>query len=287
MTPMEINTTIEQPMIVAFFDDLMLTSRIESAARKVGFKVVFWGDPAFFGEEIRPTDGVHPGEPVEGRAGTLMDHITSLQPALLIFDISFSPIPWKEWVAVLKSSPATRRLPILCFGPHIDEIGLREAVGLGADEVLPRSRFLSRTADLIVQHASVHEDGLVKLACQDELSVDARAGLEAFNRGEYYRSHELLEDAWNEDDSAAKELYRAILQIAVAYLQIERGNYRGAVKMFLRSRQWLRPLPDMCRGVNVAQLRKDAALVYESLLDAGPDGVALIDSTLFAKITYD
>jgi hypothetical protein len=51
---------------------------------------------------------------------------------------------------------------------------------------------------------------------------------------------------------ALGEVYRAVLQVAVAYFQIERGNYNGAAKMFLRLRQWIDPLPDYCRGIDIA-----------------------------------
>jgi predicted metal-dependent hydrolase len=60
-----------------------------------------------------------------------------------------------------------------------------------------------------------------------------------------------------------------VLQVAVAYLQIERGNPNGAKKIFLRSRQWLSPLPDTCRGVDVKQLKKDAAAVEQALKEEG------------------
>ena len=74
-------------------------------------------------------------------------------------------------------------------------------------------------------------------------------------------AHDLFERAWMEDESPGRELYRAILQVAVAYYQISRGNYNGAAKMFLRMRQWIDPLPDFCRGFNVAQLQNSLAVL--------------------------
>jgi hypothetical protein len=68
-----------------------------------------------------------------------------------------------------------------------------------------------------------------------------------------------------------RDLYRAILQIGISYFQIERGNYRGAVKMLLRVRQWLAPLPAVCQGVDVSRLREDVERVYATLADTGPD----------------
>jgi hypothetical protein len=88
------------------------------------------------------------------------------------------------------------------------------------------------------------------------------------------------------DTSPGRELYRAILQVAVAYLQIERGNYAGAMKMFLRLRQWIDPLPETCRGVNVAQLRADAWRARETLIALGKDRIGEFDRELFKPVIY-
>ena len=91
----------------------------------------------------------------------------------------------------------------------------------------------------------------ISCACEGDLPRMASYGLELFNRGEYFEAHEELEMAWRDETGPVRELYRGILQIAVAYLHIQRGNYRGAVKMFFRSRTWLDPFPDTCRGIDL------------------------------------
>jgi hypothetical protein len=72
----------------------------------------------------------------------------------------------------------------------------------------------------------------------------------------------------------------------VAYLQIERGNYNGALKMFLRVRQWIDPLPERCRGVEVARLRADAKAAYEHLQALGRERVSEFDRGLFHPVLY-
>ena len=52
---------------------------------------------------------------------------------------------------------------------------------------------------------------IVSEACRDTISTVALKGIEEYNKGSYFEAHEYLEDAWNEDQSAARELYRAIL----------------------------------------------------------------------------
>jgi hypothetical protein len=93
--------------------------------------------------------------------------------------------------------------------------------------------------------------------------------------------------AWMDDESPGREVYRAVLQVAVAYLQIERGNYKGAAKMFLRLRQWIDPLPDSCRGIDIARLRSEAQAVYRELITLGPEHIADFNLNLLRPIFYD
>jgi predicted metal-dependent hydrolase len=271
------------PLVVAFVGDLMFTSRIGNVLRGLGYRVKWIGDAADVGGEDAGGP-VKPGEQLEGKTGNLFDLITTWQPALLLFDLANTAVPWRRWIPVLKSSPATRRIPILTFGPHTNTDLMQEAARVGADGVLARSRFTADMPALIESYASSPDIEAIELACQEPLAALARSGIEKFNRGEYYAAHDDLEEAWRQDDGAVRDLYRGILQVGIAYYQIERGNYRGAAKMLLRVRQWLDVLPDTCRGVNVSQLRSDATAVYAELTDLGPGQIDKFDRRLFKPV---
>ncbi len=274
-----------KPLIVAFVSDLMFSVRIEQVGESIGYQVRVVSDPSIGGSGTGalPANS-RPGEMLHGRGGELFRQLTEWQPALLIIDLGNKNIPWMQWIATLKSSPATRRLPILCYGPHVEEQLLADAKRVGADEVVPRSRFASAMPRLIQDLALQPDRAAVESACAEALSPAAEAGIDSFNRGEYYQAHEELEAAWNEDKGAGRDLYRSILQVAVAYYQVERGNYRGALKMLLRVRQWLAPLPDVCRGVDVARLREDVALLQDTLTELGPQHVDQVDRSLFRPV---
>ena len=259
----------ESPLIVSFVADLLFAVKIENAAQRLGYRVAWIGDIAELGDEAPPLPYPVPGERLFGRAGKMVEQVVQWQPALLIFDLTNDKIPWRQWIANLKSSPATRRLPILCFGPHVDGDSAQAAQSLGADVVVARSRFAAALPELIEKHARVPDNAAAVAACAQPLSAQGERGIDLFNQRQYYEAHEELEHAWMADKGAGRDLYRALLQIAVCYLQIERQNYRGAIKMLLRVRQWLNPLPDSCRGVDVAQLRQDVDAVHEALASLG------------------
>ncbi len=275
------------PLIVGFVADLMFTVRIESVAARLGYRVRWIADPMQLGPPEPDAPAHRPGEFLHGPDGRLMERLTRWQPALLLFDLTNDAIPWGRWIAGLKSSPATRRLPVLCFGSHVDVAASRAARDAGADAVVARSRFVAALPDLIAQHARAHDDEAMRRACEAPLDPRALAGIRLANAGEYYEAHEELEHAWMDDAGPGRDLYRAILQIAVAYLQIQRHNYNGAVKMLLRVRQWLAPLPDRCRGVDVARLRQDVDAVHEALLALGRDGLDDFDWSLARPVLVE
>lgn len=284
------NTDMDQPdhvpLILGFVADLFFVVKIEAAARQLNYQVR-WIER---GDELGPPDPQAPpvqyAEHLIGPGAVLIDRITQWQPALILFDLGNQEIPWLDWLPLIKSAPATRRIPVVCFGSHKDVESMQAAKRRGADAVLARSRFVTDLTSLLQKHARVPDFDAIRLSCQDPPSPLALRGLEEFNLGNYFEAHELLEEAWNEDETPACELYRAILQVAVAYLQIERGNYNGAMKMFLRLRQWIEPLPDVCRGVDVAQLREDALRAHRALIALGKERVGEFDRSLLKPVSY-
>jgi hypothetical protein len=273
------------PLIVAFVADLMFSTRIAKAADFAGFGVRWIETADQLGAADLEATPERPGESLYGREGLLFARITQWQPALLLFDLNNEAIPWRQWIASLKSSAATRRIPILCFGPHEDVTAMTAARDAGADAVLGRWRFTSDMPGLFQRYARLPDYEALRQTCDEPLSPLARSGIELFNQGSYYRAHDALEEAWVLDQGPGRDLYRGILQVGIAYYQIGRGNYRGAVKMLLRVRQWLEPLPDVCRGVDVAGLRADVDRIYTALIELGPERVAEFDRRLFGTIT--
>ena len=129
-------------------------------------------------------------------------------------------------------------------------------------------------------------DSLARL-CDAPLHPQAAEGLRLFNAGEYFEAHEALEEAWNAEEGKVRELYRGILQIAVVYLHITRGNYPGALKVYSRSQKWLRNWPETCRGIEVGRLRRDAEAAINELKRLGPEKIAEFDRSLLKLVQWE
>lgn len=123
-------------------------------------------------------------------------------------------------------------------------------------------------------------------SCNAPLHPQAAEGLRLFNAGHYFEAHEALEDAWNAEPGKVRELYRGILQIAVVYLHITRGNYAGAVKVYGRSQRWMKNWPNVCRGIQVEELRKNAARVMTEIERLGEEHIGEFDSSSLQPISW-
>ena len=114
----------------------------------------------------------------------------------------------------------------------------------------------------------------------------ARAGILLFNAGRYFDAHEELEAAWKDERGKVRELYQGILEAAVTYLHITRGNYPGAMKVFGRSVRWLKDWPEICRGVDVGQLRRDLSVAISEVRRLGPGRLAEFNGSLLKPVIW-
>lgn len=212
----------------------------------------------------------------------IIDQVADLQPGLIIIGAADVPL----WVADLRSNPATRRIPALAIAADSAEPGdLERARAYGVTDGIPEAQFIGGLPGTVEGRLrSAPDSAALAAGCAGLLPERAREGIAQFNAGQFFEAHETLEHAWNEAEPPVKEVYRAILQVAVAYYQIERGNYRGAHKMFLRLTQWLAPLPGRCQGIDLDALRADAAAARAHLESLGPERIAAFERSLLRPI---
>lgn len=216
---------------------------------------------------------------------TQENYVTRLTDDLVALVLVHSTEDWKFWTATPKSSPATRRIPVFLIG---DDNTIREqAITSGADLALTPDELTQSVTKLVKDYARVYDPAKAeKLDCEcgEKLPDLAIQGMQKFNAGEFYKQHDLFEELWVETEGPVRDLYRAILQVGVAYYQILRGNHRGARKMLMRSVQWLAVLPDECQGVDVKRLRDDSYRVRAELEKLKEDEIDQFDTSLLKGV---
>jgi hypothetical protein len=106
------------------------------------------------------------------------------------------------------------------------------------------------------------------------------AALAAYDRGDFFEAHEILEPAWmGTDDITERELYQGLIKLSAAYVHAVRGNPRGIEKNLRGARERLTsalssPASTVPAGIDVAGL---VAAIEQRLaaLATRPDDVAL------------
>jgi predicted metal-dependent hydrolase len=88
------------------------------------------------------------------------------------------------------------------------------------------------------------------------------AGLAAYDRGDYFEAHELLEPAWmGAADPHERDLHQGLIKLAAAYVHAVRGNPLGMAKNLSGARDRLQGV-----GASVA-LEVGGAVDVSNLLD--------------------
>jgi len=100
-------------------------------------------------------------------------------------------------------------------------------------------------------------------------------GVELFNSGEYWHSHEVWEREWTPDRKGPDSgFYKGLIQVAAGCLHYTRHNRRGAVNKWRSGANYLRPYLPAHNGVRLAAL----VVAVDGFLAAmdGPDWPDLV-----------
>ena len=242
---------LHRPSVVLFVDDLFFSARLADAVTAEA------GIPRLV-ENLNP----------------FLSAMGSTLPVLALVDLHVNA-DWAEGVRRCRLTPHTRAIPIYGFGRHTDVDTLKRARSAGADRAWARSRLVEELPRLLATH--IHPEVPMPAGSSDPLPARVREGIRLFNDRRYHAQHEAFEDAWNEEPRAVRDMYQGILQVGLAFLQIEARNRSGALKMMGRGLPRLRFLPDVVQGIEVQRLVRESLAVFALLTAEGtpPDWTAM------------
>ncbi len=234
----------------------------------------------FFGIRIQDVVEGQGGRAIAAPAGAAFDAALQEQPGLVLVEMGASTEPdWQE--AIRRARRAAPQATVIAFGSHRDAEARRVARAAGAHRVWAKSRFAQELPTLVADclHPSPDVQG-----CAELPNADVRRGIDAFNRGEYFDCHEILEIAWRAERRPCRALYQGILQLAIALYHGERRNFAGARKMLRRVHAHLASLPAVCQGVDVAALLRFSAELERELATLDPRSGAIFPYTPVPQI---
>jgi DNA-binding NarL/FixJ family response regulator len=116
-------------MVLAAVDDLLFSSKIRATAKQVGVDVAFARTP-----------------------DDILARVRELKPSLAIFDLNSSKTDPVRVIGLLKADGGPRTI---AFASHVHVDLIQAAKSAGADEVLPRSAFAARLAEILGTEAKI------------------------------------------------------------------------------------------------------------------------------------
>src|SRR5262245_56432285 len=113
-------------MIVCAIDDLIFSIKLKTTARHLGAELFF----------ERTAEGIVP-------------RVLEKRPSLVIFDLNSQKLAPLDAIAALKADPELQGIRTLGFVSHVDEATIAAARSAGVDQVMARSAFTARLAEIL------------------------------------------------------------------------------------------------------------------------------------------
>jgi CheY-like chemotaxis protein len=113
-------------MVLCVVDDLMFSVKISTTAKAIGAPIFFERNPEMVVARIREK-----------------------QPSLVIFDLNSAKLRPLDAIAALKADPELRLIPTLGYVSHVQTDVIEAARRAGIDQVLARSAFTERLAEIL------------------------------------------------------------------------------------------------------------------------------------------
>jgi CheY-like chemotaxis protein len=115
-------------MVLCVVDDLLFSVKISTAAKALGVDTYF-----------------------ERSAGSVVERVREKQPSLVIFDLNSSKLRPMDAIGSLKADAELKHIPTLGYVSHVDSATIASARAAGIDEVLARSAFSDRLAEILTR----------------------------------------------------------------------------------------------------------------------------------------
>lgn len=128
---------------------------------------------------------------------------------------------------------------------------------------------------------------VVEFPLSDEDRRDMARGVELFNRGEFWESHEAWEQIWLRHREPARVFLQALIQLAAAYHQLHRGIRHGVAKHFNNAALKLGPFSGRFLGVDVDAVKEAIDRGQAEIERIGSAGILDFDRGLVCRIAFD
>lgn len=111
------------------------------------------------------------------------------------------------------------------------------------------------------------------------------AGIEQFNDGYFFESHETWEELWLPCPWPTRNFLQGVIQIAAGLVHFVRGQYPGTVSLMSAGLAKIEDFREGCLGVDVAALIDDTRRAIGEIEALGPERFREWDRSRAPRIT--
>lgn len=110
-------------------------------------------------------------------------------------------------------------------------------------------------------------------------------GVNLFNAGHFWHSHEAWEEAWVPSEQPVRSFYQGLIQVAAAFVHLTRNEYPGTVKLLEEGLSKLVSYRPDYLGIDVEGLISEARQTQARVVKDGPRGLSNIAIASLPRIT--
>ena len=97
------------------------------------------------------------------------------------------------------------------------------------------------------------------------------AGIQQYNDGYFFESHETWEEFWLRCPWPIRNFLQGLIQLAAAFVHLMRREYPGTVGLLRASLEKLEGFPSDYLGIDVGRLVAEARCAHDELAALGPE----------------
>jgi len=212
-----------------------------------------------------------------------LSKILSKNPDLILLNIDFLEIPWKKLLLENKEEIKKLTLPVLGYTSVSDHDWPKkkeEAKKAGCDAIISKISLLNNPSWQLALYTRPLDFTMAK----KKLPKGIRKGIELFNQAKFHEAHDEIEPVWLKEKRDFRMLYQGILQIGIAFYQIEHEKYDVALRMFTCGKLKIRHFLPKFQGVDVKSLFLDSERAEKALKKLGAEKISSFDQKFYPKI---
>ena len=108
-------------------------------------------------------------------------------------------------------------------------------------------------------------------------------GVDHFNAREFWNAHESWETIWLVAASEVEQFLQGLIQLAAAYHHVQRGTYRGAIRLFEAALRRLEPYASGYCDLDRASAEAAARQMRERLISGSVDEITYPELVLLSR----